>query len=84
MVIGICVAVAIVIAALITIIVFIKYKKDKSDDHADEVRQLVIKLTKTIEERDKAAEELKQVTASNEALLAKCGRIDELQNQVQY
>lgn len=85
MVIGICVSVAMVlIAALVIIIVFIKNKKDKSDDHADEVRQLVVKLTKAIEERDKTAEELKKVTASNEALLAKCGRIDELQNQVNY
>lgn len=74
----------VLIAALIVTTVLIKYKKDKSDDHADEVRQLVVKLTKAIEERDKAAEELKKVTASNEALLAKCGRIDELQNQVNY
>ena len=85
MVIGICVSVAMVlIAALVIIIVFIKDKKGKNDEHADEIRQLVVKLTKAIEERDKAAEELKKVTASNEALLAKCGRIDELQNQVNY
>ena len=85
MVIGICVSVAMVlIAALVIIIIFIKDKKGKNDERADEVRQLVVKLTKAIEERDKASEELKKVTASNEALLAKCGRIDELQNQVNY
>ena len=85
MVIGICVSVAMVlIAALVIIIIFIKDKKGKNDERADEVRQLVVKLTKAIEERDKASEELKKVTASNEALLAKCGRIDEPQNQGNY